>query len=331
MLEGHEDRMNNETILVNGTLYDAITGMPVSQPKQTHVARTPDARQKKPSASVHKRVEPSRAVNRRAAVAPTQPAITTAHAIQKRSQIQRTMRQAPAKNPTISRFATPQASKATNRPRVVNDIRPATTHPLAKRAEERIQQTHLSHAPAAIKPSTIIKKDAITEALDKAPRHNTIKPKRSFRTSRALSFASMAMSLLLLAGYLTYINLPNLSVRVAASQAGIDATYPGYKPDGYRLAGVNYDQGSVSLKFAANAGPQNFTITQQQTSWDSTAVKENYVKTNWGDDVVPYSERGLTIYAHDGNAAWVNGGILYTITGDAPLSSSQVRGIAVSL
>jgi hypothetical protein len=141
----------------------------------------------------------------------------------------------------------------------------------------------------------------------------------------------MALATLLLAGYFTYINLPNLSVRVAAAQAGIDASYPEYRPDGYRLTAVNYNKGSVSLKFAANAGPQSYTITQQQTAWDSTAVKENYVTPNWGNDVVPYAERGLTIYAHEGNAAWVNGGIFYTISGDAPLSASQVRSIATNL
>lgn len=213
----------------------------------------------------------------------------------------------------------------------MNDIRPATTHPMMKKAHARIQEKSVQQRPAATTPAAVLKKQAIDEAMDKAPKHKAPPMRRAKRAPKLISLASMALSLLLLAGYFTYINLPNISVRVAANQAGVNASYPGYKPDGYRLAGVNYDKGSVSLEFAANAGPHNFTITQQQTSWDSTAVKENYVKQNWGDDVVPYSERGLTIYAHKGNAAWVNGGILYTITGDAPLSTSQVRSIATSL
>ena len=126
--------------------------------------------------------------------------------------------------------------------------------------------------------------------------------------------------------------MPNLSVRVAAAQAGIDATYPSYRPDGYKLNGpVAYNQGEVSMKFAANAGPQDFTIVQSKTNWDSSAAKENYVKPKWGDNVMQYTEHGLTIYAHDGDAAWVNNGILYTIDGDAPLSASQIRGIATSM
>lgn len=314
--------MDNETILVNGTLYDAVTGAPLQKQVSNRATTSAENRRTKPSHHMHKQIESSRAVNRHAPDAPL---------IQKRSEIKRTLQSTTMKSPAVARFA-PQPSKTHGRPRLMNDITPATAHPIAKKAEERIQQADVRRAPVAVKPSAVIKNEAIDEALSKAPRHGATKPIKSARRApRMLSFASMALSLLLLAGYLTYINLPNLSVRVAANQAGINAGYPGYRPDGYRLAGVNYDSGSVSLKFAANAGPQNFTITQQQTSWDSTAVKENYVKTNWGDDVVPYSERGLTIYAHQGNAAWVNGGILYTITGDAPLSASQVRSIATSL
>lgn len=317
--------MDKKTILVNGVLYDAVTGMPIKKQADSRASTPPEKRRAKASHQVHRRVEQSRTGARR---------ITDAPKIQKRSDIKRTVAPASTKSHTVTKFAPRQAAEQ-GPVRLMNDIRPATAHPIAKKAEERIlQHAHVSKPQtAAIKPSSVIKNEAISEALGKATAHHgAAKPMKSGRRApKLLSFASMALSLLLLTGYLTYINLPNISVRVAASQAGIDASYPGYRPDGYRLAGVNYDKGSVSLKFAANAGPQNFTITQQQTSWDSTAVRENYVKTNWGDDVVPYSERGLTIYAHEGNAAWVNGGILYTITGDATLSTDQVRGIATSL
>jgi hypothetical protein len=185
---------------------------------------------------------------------------------------------------------------------------------------------------SAVRPAAVIKNEAVRDALEKAPSHHAARPvKTPRRRPRVFSVVTATFALLLLGGYFTYINLPSLSVRVAAAQAGIDASYPEYRPDGYRMAGVTYSKGAVSMKFAANAGPHDFTITQQQTSWDSTAVKENYVKPNWGDDVVPYAEHGLTIYARDGNAVWVNGGILYTISGDAPLSASQVRGIATNL
>ncbi len=319
--------MNKKTILVNGMLYDAVTGQPIKKQANSRASTPPHERRAKTSHQVHRRTQQSKTVSRRAPSGPT---------IQKRSDVKRRVAPASTKSHTVTKFA-PRTTKieVKQQTRSMDDIRPAASHPIAQKAERRIaQHAHSTKQHTSVtRPSSVIKNEAISEALGKATAHHgASRPAKSPRRApRMLSFASMALSLLLLTGYLTYINLPNISVRVAASQAGIDASYPEYRPDGYRLAGVNYDQGSVSLKFAANAGPQNFTITQQQTSWDSTAIRENYVKNNWGDDVVPYSERGLTIYAHEGNAAWVNGGILYTITGDSTLSTSQVRGIATSL
>jgi hypothetical protein len=136
----------------------------------------------------------------------------------------------------------------------------------------------------------------------------------------------------MLGGYFTYLNMPNLSVRVAATQAGINATYPDYQPDGYRLDGaIAAQEGKVQMKFASNSGPQNYVITQEKSTWDSSAVVDNLVKPASNDSYVTTNERGLTIYTFDGNAAWVNGGILYTVGGDAPLSSEQIRRIATSL
>lgn len=40
---------------------------------------------------------------------------------------------------------------------------------------------------------------------------------------------------------------------------------------------------------------------------------------------------GLTIYSSGKNAVWVNGGILYQITGSANLSNEQIQKIATSL
>lgn len=126
--------------------------------------------------------------------------------------------------------------------------------------------------------------------------------------------------------------MPNLSVRVAAAQAGINAGYPNYHPDGYALAGpVTFSDGRVSMNFKANGGNHTFTINQSKSGWNSDAVLDNYVSPRAGSSYIPYTERGLTIYTYDNNAAWVNGGILYTVEGDAPLSSEQIRRIATSL
>jgi hypothetical protein len=215
------------------------------------------------------------------------------------------------------------------------DIGPVA-HPLVAKAHQQMDMAVRQKAAApkmAPKPSQVIKQEAVAKALEEAPSHNAPeKTKRTKKHPRIFSIASASLALLLLGGYFTYLNMPSLSVRVAAAQAGVDASYPEYRPDGYSLNGpVAYTQGEVSMKFASNGGPQNFTVAQAKSNWDSSAVLDNYVKQKAGDNYITYNERGLTIYTFDGNAAWVNGGVLYTITGDAPLSSDQIRRIATSM
>lgn len=234
------------------------------------------------------------------------------------------------KSPHITKFA-PHPSGAKTQAKRFSDIGPVT-HPMVARANSHLASKHRPVVTAP-KPATIIKEEAIQEALQKAPaRNETEKQPKQKKYPRTLSLASAGLALLLLGGYFTYLNMPSLSVRVAAAQAGINASYPEYRPDGYSLRGpVAYNQNEVMMKFAANAGPQNFTVTQAKSSWDSSAVLDNYVKQKAGDNYITYNERGLTIYTFDGNAAWVNGGILYTINGDAPLSTDQIRRIATSM
>jgi hypothetical protein len=181
------------------------------------------------------------------------------------------------------------------------------------------------------KPSQVIKNEAIAKAMGTPTK---AQPKQSLkgRFPRALSVSSASLAVLLLAGYVTYLNMPTISIRVAAVQSGINASYPDYRPSGYRLDGpIAYNDGQVSMRFAANAGPQNFTIKEQRSNLNSSAVLENHVQPKADNDYDTHTQGGLTIYTYDNDAAWVNGGILYTIEGDAPLSKDQVLRIATSL
>jgi hypothetical protein len=87
----------------------------------------------------------------------------------------------------------------------------------------------------------------------------------------------------------------------------------------------------VSMKFAANAGPLAYTITEERSSLDSTAVREDHVQPTAGKDYDTLQANGLTIYTYDSTARWVNGGILYTINSDANLSPDQIKRIAISM
>lgn len=204
-------------------------------------------------------------------------------------------------------------------------------HPAVARAHA-VQSQRKTPVVQKVPSASVLKQAAINEAMDSAPKPSAKQHKAQSRRSKLLSFVSAFSALILFAGYLTYLNVPNLSVRVAAAQAGIDASYPSYQPDGYRLNGpVAYSDGEVRMKFAANTGSNAFTLSQARSSWDSNALLENYVKDKSDGDYITSQERGITVYTYSGKAAWVSGGILYTIDGDAPLSPEQIRKIATSV
>lgn len=307
--------MTQKTVSINGIAYDAHTGLPVRMPAAS-ASQPVSARQ---SFEVHRQTERSRTLNRRVVT-------------KKASQPIKRVEAVPAvhKSPAITKFALHPVGAAPH-PRSM-DIGPSV-HPVVKKAHARMQPAVQPQRPAH-QPASVVKQQVVSETLAKAPSHKAAsKPVKSRprSASRVMSIVSASLALLLLGGYFTYLNMPSLSVRVAAAQAGVQANYPSYHPDGYGRGSVAYQDGEVSVKFASNSGPQSFTITQQKTTWDSTAVKENYVAKKWGDNIDIVTDRGLTIYRKDSSAVWVNGGVLYKISGNAPLTPSQIRNIATSM
>lgn len=320
-----------KTVNINGRQYDMLTGLPLdempeqSQPQATPAKVAPAIPRSVHAGNIHSVTQKSQTLRRSALKRPVaaqavQPA-TPAHIVQLRKKAAALHQQPVVKSPQINRFA-PRAISSQHR---VMDIAPAP-HPIAVKAQAAVNAKKM---PAETKPAQTIKEAIMQEAIANTTKQ-TKQHKRSFRP-RIASIVTASFALFILGGYLTYLNMPSLSVRVAAAAAGIDASYPNYRPDGYQLSGpVVYDKGQVRLDFAANAGPQNFTIKQTKSDWDSAAVLDKYVDPKAGSDYATYSERGLTIYTFDGGVAWVNGGILYTIEGNAPLSNEQVRRLATS-
>lgn len=345
-----------KTITINGRHYDAHSGLMVEKPGVPAAPSSPKVHQTHAHASVaakqiHSTTQRSNTLNRRTIKKPEHKIIVknlSAHKI-----IPRTTPSAhrPTLRPTDSRITkfAPHPTASHTSPVRSMDIAPAVhphvakAHAISKAKVETPlpaapsprtpQQTHPAKAATVHPTAQAIKQSAIATAIANTSKHQGITKKPLLkRHPRSISIVTASIALVMLGGYFTYLNMPSLSVRVAAAQAGVNANYPSYQPDGYSLNGVvGYSKGQVSMKFAANGGPQNFTINQTKSSWDSSAVLDNYVSPRAGVSYIPYTERGLTIYTYGNNAAWVNGGVLYTIEGTAPLSSEQIRRIATSL
>lgn len=132
--------------------------------------------------------------------------------------------------------------------------------------------------------------------------------------------------------YFVNLNMPDFSLRVAAMQTGIDASYPSYVPRDYSTSSITYEDSKVTLDFKNSSNGGAFTIVEEASSWDSNALMTNYVKSEYGENYTIVREQGLTIYISGSNAAWVNGGIVYKIkTTSGSLTNKQIKTIATSL
>lgn len=319
----------NKTVKINGRLYDAVTGLPIAgtaaakpaaaTPKPTTPATKPAPTHagSTAAASVHASPQRSKTLHRRATKKP-------GPAKRPKPGVHMDI----ARNGAVARFAshpvTTEKPKASSTPDTPHRI-----HPVAKRAAQKVtKKTRTVQAtPKQIKDAAIAKALATPKQTAKKT-----DDKKRFQWSRNKAILLGLLLVLIGGGIVTYFNLPHLSVALASSQSGVDATYPKYVPDGYGLSQpVTFKDGEVSLKFTSNSGNGEYVINQENSTWDSSAVLENVVRKEVGDNYVTNQERGLKIYIYEGDAAWVSNSILYTVASDAPLSNDQLRRIATGL
>lgn len=161
----------------------------------------------------------------------------------------------------------------------------------------------------------------------------TAMPRKKTGAKRfAIAFTCAAVCVAAVIGFVGS-NIPDISVRVAAMQTGIQASYPSYIPRDYSLGDISSEDGKITMIFN---GPDDasFKLVEEKSSWDSSALLRNYVEPSWGEEYATTHEQGITIYISNANsdAAWVNGGVLYKITSSGTaLTKKQVRSIVTSL
>lgn len=313
----------NKTVRINNRLYDAATGLPIEEKTQkpaTKPTKKVTGRPHTPATAVHSAPQRSQTLHRRSTKKPGLP---------KRPQPGKHMDI--ARSSAVKRFAPhPVTAQPASAPAAKDT--PAQDHPIVKRAAAKSAPARsVTATPKQIKDAAIAKALAPTSKPSSKKKKEAKPKQRNGWTRRRVVFLAFLL-VLIGAAAVTYINLPSLSVAFASSQSGVDATYPKYIPSGYGLQQpVTFSDGEVALTFASRSSDHQYTITQSSSTWDSSAVLENVVKQAAGDNYTIDQEQGLRIYLYEQNAAWVNGGILYVITSDAPLSNEQMRRIATSL
>ena len=256
------------------------------------------------------------------------------------------------KSPQVQHFAPTKINVVVNNTRTESAKqtdavdKPASDHLIQTIAKERmqtrsehVQQSRVSTLTAKELKDRAIKKalasasdvPAVSEKMTEEKRKKT--SKMHFGAGRVMLALSCAAAIVFAVAYFVNLNMPDISLRVAAMQTGINATYPGYVPRDYSLSGITSENEKITLNFKkSGSSDNNFTLIEEKSAWDSSALLSNYVKSEFGDDYSTVKEQGLTIYIGKDKATWVNGGIVYKlISTGTKLTNQQIRSIAVSL
>ena len=119
-----------------------------------------------------------------------------------------------------------------------------------ERIAERVMLSQMSEEKKAVKAEKKTRKKAEKE----------VKHLKKRKGGRILALAAIVK-----------VNLPNISVKVAAVQTGVDATYPNYIPRDYAIHDVYTNGSTVIIKFD---GPENksFTLSEEKILPDSLSL-----------------------------------------------------------
>ncbi|HLZ15075.1 MAG TPA: hypothetical protein VKQ34_03715 [Candidatus Saccharimonadales bacterium] len=253
--------------------------------------------------------------------------------------------QAPAELAPVSSSAlTPKRSAASVDPSRLARAQKTLKHAAVARFSRLAGITHSTdyHIPVKTMPgipvrqaplssqSAVRSPDIFEAAIAKATSH-TEPPHRVSRSRRRklTNVLALTSTFLVIASFVAFLNMPNIQLHVASVQAGFKASMPSYAPVGYALAGgVKRSGDTVSMVY--RSGENNYTVTQQPTNWDDQTLLDNTLPLQGAHQTVDAGGRIVYIY-NDSNAVWVAGNVRYDVVGNAPLSTTDIQQLAMSM
>ena len=200
------------------------------------------------SSASHRRVQRSTTLNRKYVKKPEKVAVVDSVAKRRADDLMR--RQALADKINRERLAALRAGKTLREADATPPAPSATPRPLSATIERSLITAPKAEKAEKVKDSAVrsaLKSVATLDADSSAGKG--ISTKRSLGAKKLLLAFGCAALAVGLVGYFVSVNTPDISVRVAAMQTGIDATYPTYIPRGYSLSDIVSEDKKISMTF----------------------------------------------------------------------------------
>lgn len=246
-----------------------------------------------------------------------------------------------ARSSAISRYSqpavldlAPASPSPIRKPLAASGSRPVPPPIIAGKAAG--QHSRPVSRPSHVSGRPRVHPDIFERAIAQATSHEqtfTAKPanrRKAARHNRLVSIAAGSLAVLLLVGFMAYQNIPNLTMHMAAARSGVKASLPGYHPAGFSVGRFTYQPGNVTVSYHSNSDNRSFKVIQAASQWDSQSLLSNVVATA-NRPYQTYNQAGRTVYVYGNDATWVDGGVWYTVTDNAALSSNQLLRLASSM
>lgn len=224
----------------------------------------------------------------------------------------------------VRRFSTLQQ----NHP--VSHARVAATTVAARPAIQAPTSASAPTTSVAAQPQSSKATDLFEAAIANAHSHEQpkVKAKRSTR-QKFVGITAGVAAFLVLGGFIAYTNMSNIEVKLASVRVGFSVQLPNYAPTGYALAGGIQAHSSIATA-TYRSGDSSYTLQQQTSDWDSQTLYDNVVAIS-SEQHQKLNASGQTVYVYGHNAAWVNGGVLYSLKTDGNISNQEILSIASSI
>lgn len=328
-----------QIIEINGKRYDAQTGKLIAQ------------KSNRPASVSHAKATEGVALD-----GFVRPVRSSSKPPRDKKHLHSKLSRAPQKSKTLMRPAVKKPSAKTKKVETPREVKPKLSEPHPQRLH-RAKNTPKSHRVSRfgrkhLVPAQVVKKSAPMKVA--APSHNVVQrtteqfekamqeatshlenfvPDSKSPRKKRFTFAGLAVLSVLVLGFFAWQLMPTVKVKYAGTRAGFSAQAPGYSPAGYGLSGnVQSSSGEVTLSYDSRIDDKSYQIKQTPSNWTSQSLITNFVVPTYGSNHQVYESGGKTIYISDNsNATWVDGGIWYQLSGNAPLTSDQLQRIVNSL
>jgi hypothetical protein len=236
-----------------------------------------------------------------------------------------------AKLPTVSHFGAQGFSSSATKPVAQAHNVPAIPAQPAGPLDFIATDQHHGAPVGVSTSSTDIFEQALASATSHEQTFEDVRRPKSRRRKRALGVVGVSLLLLLLVGFLSYTNAAQIGLKVASYRAGLDAKLPSSAPSDYTFNHLDYKPGTVVASYVSSSSNQGFNISQHASNWDSQTLLSNVVSTT-KEGYKTYQRAGRTVYILSNNTAtWVDSGVLYTVEGNAKLTSSELLDLASAM